>query len=185
MKLFYSIIPESRATNVHIASAKRPPSVKMKISQQEKSRQEQKHDLQQAILQIPPRTTIHDLCDQRLATPLHYAAASGNLPLCEVIIAGMGKDQIYAVDVSGKTPLHCAFSRCGPKLDTIVYLLQLSSGLHQKDVHGNSPIGMLMEMKDHSLKYIAEKLEFDCVFIVTSCSFSCTMHYRRRRRNLP
>ncbi|KAK3090460.1 hypothetical protein FSP39_012049 [Pinctada imbricata] len=92
---------ESRVTNVHIKAAQIPnPGLKGKKKEEYDKRT--KEELERAIQQIPPRTKIHDLCDHRSATPLHYAASNGNLALCEVIIAGMGKDQLFSVDASRK-----------------------------------------------------------------------------------
>ncbi|XP_060081851.1 uncharacterized protein LOC132561136 [Ylistrum balloti] len=121
----------------------------------------QKKELETAIHQLPGNTYVQNLKDQRGAVPLHYAAESGHLEICELLIAAIGKDLIFQQDVNQKTPLHCALYR--RKLQTAVYLLQLNSDLTRKDVYGNSCIDLLLQQSSKDLDFIISKLQTDCI----------------------
>lgn len=49
-------------------------------------------DLEEAIKKLPYTPNVYDICDERNATPLHYAAENGKIDACEILINGIGRD---------------------------------------------------------------------------------------------
>ncbi|XP_061192633.1 uncharacterized protein LOC133200833 [Saccostrea echinata] len=113
--------------------------------------------LEEALQKLPYTPKICDICDERNATPLHYAAENGKLDACEILINGIGRDQIYTKDMNDKSPLHCALYR--RRKEVIVYLLQLNSDVLDVDNLGNNCIDLLLLQKEADIEYIASKLE--------------------------
>lgn len=114
-------------------------------------------DLEDAIKKLPYTPNVYDICDERNATPLHYAAENGKLDACEILINGIGRDQIFVKDMHGRSPLHCALYR--RRKDVIIYLLQLNSEVRDVDNKGNSCIDLLLRQHDIDIGYIASNLE--------------------------
>lgn len=114
-------------------------------------------DLEDAIKKLPYTPNVYDICDERNATPLHYAAENGKLDACEILINGIGRDQIFVKDMHGRSPLHCALYR--RRKDVIIYLLQLNSEVRDVDNKGNSCTDLLLRQHDIDISYIASNLE--------------------------
>ncbi|XP_062591233.1 uncharacterized protein LOC134252746 [Saccostrea cucullata] len=113
--------------------------------------------LEQALQKLPYTPKICDICDERNATPLHYAAENGKLDACEILINGIGRDQIFTKDMNNKSPLHCALYR--RRREVAVYLLQLNSEVLDDDNLGNDCIDLLLFQSDADIEYIASKIE--------------------------
>ena len=128
-------------------------------------------ELRDVLQGLPKETDPRLLKDFRQATPLHYAAQSGHLDACEMLIGHLGRDLIYMKDTNVRTPLHCAITF--NKLDVVVYLLQLSPDLDCLDVHGLSCRRMLLTMKNKFTEMILSRLDPDLLDETLVLHFAC------------
>lgn len=138
-------------------------------------------DLEDAIKKLPYTPNVYDICDERNATPLHYAAESGKLDACEILINGIGKDQIFVKDMHGRSPLHCALYR--RRKDVIIYLLQLNSEVRDVDNKGNSCIDLLLRQHDIDISYIASNLEISSLDKHLQFHLSYIMLYLKQEKH--
>lgn len=138
-------------------------------------------DLEDAIKKLPYTPNVYDICDERNATPLHYAAENGKLDACEILINGIGRDQIFVKDMHGRSPLHCALYR--RRKDVIIYLLQLNSEVRDVDNKGNSCTDLLLRQHDIDISYIASNLEIRSLDKHLQFHLSYIMLYLKREKH--
>jgi ankyrin repeat protein len=70
-----------------------------------------------------------------MRTPMHYAAAAGNLEIVKTLQAAGAN--IHAVDIRGSTPLHDAAAAGHRKV--YIYLLELDASDTTRDNDGKTP----------------------------------------------
>ena len=113
--------------------------------------------LQHILSVLPSSVTAKKIKDQRLATPLHYAALNGHVDLCEVLIGRFGHEILYMKDCNQRTPLHCALH--AKRLNVICYLLHLSPDLEGHDNLGLSCARMLHGLSARDTCVLLTRLE--------------------------
>lgn len=138
-------------------------------------------DLEEAIKKLPYTPNVYDICDERNATPLHYAAENGKIDACEILINGIGRDQIFVKDMHGRSPLHCALYR--RRKDVIIYLLQLNSEVRDVDNKGNSCIDLLLRQHDIDIRYIASNLQISSLDKHLQFHLSYVMLYLKQEKH--
>ncbi|XP_046374758.2 uncharacterized protein LOC124147944 [Haliotis rufescens] len=131
------------------------------------------------------------LKDQRLATPLHYAAQGGHLNMCQFLCMRLDKYKLmYEKDINGRTPLHCALYQHGIKsnrehLKVAAYLLSFQPDLDSPDVNGMSCYYMILSLKKEDTVYLMKQLDPDIIDQKLVLHFTCcALQYKELKHAL-
>ena len=90
-------------------------------------------------------------------TPLHYAAAAGDVAACSVLLEQFQSTLLHARDNLGKTALHHALYRT--RVPATALLLQQGAKVDDdEDTYGNTPLTLIQHLKDKTLTQLMQEL---------------------------
>lgn len=105
--------------------------------------------VQRALKEQPSLVTRRDLRTVQGRTPLHWAAAAGNLELCEILVASGAN--INALTHFGRTALHLACLQHFPGNSVAKLLLDLKIELDTRDDDGMTALHLAVTQADEEL----------------------------------
>ena len=90
-------------------------------------------------------------------TPLHYAAAVGDIGACSVLLEQFQSTLLHARDNLGKTALHHALY--WTRVPVAALLLQRGAKVdNDEDTYGNTPLTLIQHVKDKALTRLMQEL---------------------------
>ena len=90
-------------------------------------------------------------------TPLHYAAAAGDVDTCSVLLEQFQSTLLHARDNLGKTALHHALYWI--RVPVAAMLLQHGAQVdNDEDTYGNTPLTLIQHLKDEAMTRLMQEL---------------------------